>query len=288
MIYKTYHTPVLLFPLLNHFGVDDQSIIFDGTLGFAGHAINILEQYPNSYYVGFDRDTFAIEEATKNCRKFPNFKAIKASYSSMLDYATTQNIKLTHILLDLGVSSYQIDQSNRGFTFQKDEPLDMRMDTSASLTAKEVLDSYTKDQLVELFMVEGDIRSPEKLVERIVEKRNKNQLNTSFEFLDCIKKSFFFKSRNQYIATATKLFQAIRVEVNNEMAELKKILADLLNQTNITVAIITFQPNEDRLVKAFIKENKLAVVQKKPFMASYNECKKNPREKSAKLRIFYI
>ena len=288
MNFKGYHTPVLTLPLLEHFAVDESSVVFDGTLGFGGHADMLLSHSPRATYIGFDRDSFALENASKRCEKYENFKSVHASFSSMIKYLQENNLKLTHVLLDLGVSSYQIDESNRGFTFQKDEQLDMRMDMDSNVTAKELLQNYSIDELASMFINEGDIRRPDKLVSNIIERRNNNTLNTSFDLLECIKKSFYFKSRSHYIATATKVFQAIRVELNDEMKELRSILNDLLTLKNITVAIITFQPNEDRLVKMFIKENQLKFVQKKPFMASYKECKKNPREKSAKLRIFYI
>ena len=288
MNYKSYHVPVLLFPILNYFGVNNQSIILDGTLGFGGHASELLLLAPNACYIGFDRDKFALNHAKELCGEYSGFSAVNQSYSSMFQYCKEKSIKCSHLLLDLGVSSFQIDQSERGFTFQKDEPLDMRMDQHALLTAKEVLATYSDAQLIHLFSEEGDIKNSQKLVSNIMIARDNNKLDTSFQLLDCIKRAFFFKSRSHYIAMATKVFQAIRVEVNNEMGELKSILADLLTVSDITVAIITFQPNEDRLVKSFIKENKLECVQKKPFMASYNECRQNPREKSAKLRIFYV
>ncbi len=288
MNYKQYHNPVLISPLVEHFGVENDSIVLDGTLGFGGHASEILSRFPSVAYLGFDRDVFALKKASERCNKYINFKSIKGSFSSMIDYSHENKINITHILLDLGVSSYQIDQSERGFTFQKDEPLDMRMDLSGKVTAKDILLTYTPEQLEDLFSGGGDIRHPSKLVDRIIEKRSNQSLNTSFDLLDCVKRSFYHRSRQQYIATATRVFQAIRIEVNQEFDELNKILADILTLKGVTIAIITFQPNEDRLIKSFIKENNLKTVKKKPFMASYHECKKNPREKTAKLRIFYV
>ena len=285
---KKYHIPVLILPIISHFGVENNSVIFDGTLGFAGHAEELLSIAPEATYIGFDRDEFAIKESMARCGHYKNFKTVYGSFSSMIDYINKHNINVTHILLDLGVSSYQIDQSNRGFTFQKDETLDMRMNPNSGVTAKELLATYSKEALVQLFLKEGDISNPSKLVANIIDSRNRNKMDTSFDLINCIKRSFYFKSRAHYIAITTKVFQAIRVVVNNEMNELQKILADMLTLSDVTVAIITFQPNEDRIVKTFIKEHHLKTVQKKPFMATYNECKKNPREKSAKLRMFYI
>lgn len=288
MDFKKYHQPVLVQSLLTHFNLANNSIVFDGTMGFAGHAEAILLNYPSIRYVGFDKDVAAISIAKKRCERFSDVQIINAPFSSMFEHAKEGAGPPTHILLDLGVSSFQIDQSNRGFTFQKNEPLDMRMDTNASLTAHQILQDYSHDALVELFETQGDIRGPQKLVNEIISKRNGNHLNTTFDLVDCVKYGFFVRSRHQFIAMCTKVFQAIRIEVNGEMNELKTFLHHVLNYSGTIVAIITFQPNEDRYLKAFIKDHGLIRITKKPLQSSYQECKKNPRERTAKLRIFQI
>lgn len=288
MDYKTYHIPVLIHQLLDRFELSNDAVICDGTMGFAGHASEILNQYPNCHYYGFDKDNFAIEMAEKRCEAFPNVKIINQPFSTMFDFIEENQIQPTHILLDLGVSSFQIDQSKRGFSFQKNEPLDMRMDTSATLTAKTVLNQYSKEELINLFQEEGDIKFPNKLVAEIINLREHSKLNTTFDLVQCVKQGCFVKSRRQFISMCTKVFQAIRIEVNGEMEELKNVLSKLLSLSNVIVAIITFQPNEDRLIKAFVKDNQLQKISKKPIQATYQEAKKNPREKSAKLRIFQV
>ena len=194
----------------------------------------------------------------------------------------------THILLDLGVSSFQLDKSNRGFTFQLDEPLDMRMNLTGTLTAKHVLNEYDQKSLIQLFSNNGDIHRPEKLVNNIINRRSTSPLLTTFDLKDCVKGAFRVNSRARFISMLTKVFQAVRVEVNKEMDDLDCFLKTLLNFKDITVAIITFQPNEDRRIKHFVKENGFQKVTKKPIQMSYHECKENPRSKTAKLRIFKI
>lgn len=286
---NTYHIPVLVEQLLNNFQLDQNSVIIDGTIGFGGHAGEILSQYPTATYIGFDKDIMAINYTMKQYQEYEKLSIVNQPFSSIPQYITKHNIQPSHILLDLGVSSYQIDQSNRGFTFQKDEPLDMRMNMDEQLSASDVLNTYSKDELMVLFKDEGDIRFPDKLVKTIIEFRSDTLFATTHDLVACAKRSFYFKSRRHYISMLTKIFQAIRVEVNQEMSELSNILNDLLKMSaKIIVGIITFQPNEDRLLKTFIKENKLEQVAKKPFRLSYNECKGNPRAKSASLRIFIV
>ncbi len=288
MDYKSYHIPVLLNQLINQFELSDSSIVIDGTLGFAGHAEAILDAHPDIHYIGFDKDVAAIKIASKRCQKFKNVEIINQPFSAMFDIMHQKNIRPTHILLDLGVSSYQIDQSLRGFTFQKDELLDMRMDASSSLTAQSILNNYAEEELIDIFKYQADINSPERLVSKIIQKRQKTPLKTTFDLVECVKNGCFVKSRPQFIAMCTKVFQAIRVEVNSEMVELTSFLNNVIHFPNTTIAIISFQPNEDKLVKAFVKEHQLERITKKPIQASYHEAKKNPREKSAKLRIFKV
>ena len=234
----------------------------------------------------FDKDLAAIELARKRCSSFSKVNIINAPFSNMFQHMDGNVGQPSHILLDLGVSSFQIDSSNRGFTFQNNEPLDMRMDINAPFTAHDLLYTYDRDALIQLFEIEGDIKNPQKLVDVIISKRNENNLNTTFDLVDCVKYGFFVKSRRQFIAMCTKVFQAIRVEVNGEMNELRGFLDQVLRLTNVTVAIITFQPNEDKAVKQFVKTHGLTRITKKPLQSSYQECKKNPRERTAKLRIF--
>ncbi|MGA0241980.1 MAG: 16S rRNA (cytosine(1402)-N(4))-methyltransferase RsmH [Candidatus Marinamargulisbacteria bacterium] len=271
-----------------HFNVSNSSVIVDGTMGFGGHAEAILTQYPDAIYYGFDKDPFAIKMASERCQSLGDVTLIRAPFSHIFQEITERGVIPTHILLDLGVSSYQIDLSKRGFSFQMDEPLDMRMDVDQSLTAATVLNTYSKEALITILRDEGDIRRPERLVDVIINTRQLAPYQTTGQLKEAVKKGLFSRSRGQWIADVTRVFQAIRIAVNNEMSEIDTFLNELLSHTNITVGVMTFQPNEDRRIKRFVKQHQLEVVTKKPLQSTYHECKKNPREKSAKLRIFKV
>tara|TARA_B100001142_G_scaffold288727_1_gene305073 strand:+ start:160 stop:1026 length:867 start_codon:yes stop_codon:yes gene_type:complete len=288
MDFKTFHQPVLVPHLLSNFNLNNNAIVVDATLGFAGHATAILNAYPNVHYIGFDKDPMAIDVSKQRCQGFPNVDIIQATFSSIPTALNERCITPTHVLFDLGVSSYQIDQSDRGFTFQRDEPLDMRMNPNQTTLAKDILNNQSKEALLKMFKEEGDIRFPEKLVDIILTQRDTQPFSTTMDLVSCIKRGFFVKSRPQFIAICTKVFQAIRVTVNNEMGELRTTLAAMLAYRGATIAVISFQPNEDRCVKQFVKANQLTKITKKPLQSTYAECKKNPREKSAKLRIFQV
>lgn len=288
MDYKIYHEPVLLNHLLQHFMLNSSSIIVDGTMGFGGHAHAILKEWPSISYLGFDKDVEAIKLARQRCHEFQSVDIIHAPFSSMHHIINERQITPTHFLLDLGVSSFQIDRSGRGFTFQQDEMLDMRMNLDQEKTAQQILNEFSKDALIRLFQYGADLQSPSRLVEEIMAYRSTKPFKTTFDLVQCVKRGIFVKSRAQFIAMCTKVFQAVRIEVNNEMEELTSTLRGMLNYTGALVGIISFQPNEDRFIKQFVKENNLKKINKKPFQSSYNECKKNPREKSAKLRIFQV
>ena len=289
MNYNHNHTPVLVNYLIDNFQLSNSAVVIDGTMGFAGHAKSILNLYPSINYYGFDKDTFAIESAIKECDAFDHVTIFNQPFSTMFETIAEYPIKdPTHILLDLGVSSYQIDSSQRGFSFQKDEPLDMRMDKSQELTAEGIINQYSKDALRLLLVEEGNVRQPDRLVENILKTRDNTPIKTTFQLIEIIKKSIFVRSRSQLIAEVTKVFQAIRVAVNDEMGELNSFLENVLQLKGVVVAIITFQPNEDRKVKHFVKQHKLEVITKKPLQSTYQERKKNPREKTAKLRIFKV
>jgi 16S rRNA (cytosine1402-N4)-methyltransferase len=285
---KIYHKPVLLAQLLSKFELHENATIIDGTLGFAGHASAILTQFPNVHYIGFDKDLFALDYSRNQLSQYSNVQTFNQPFSEMFNVIKDKGIVPTHILLDLGVSSYQIDDSNRGFSFQKDEPLDMRMQPTQSLTAATILNTYAKDDLVQLMLEEGNVRFASKLVDEVIDARSHQPLRMTSDLIQCIKNAIHFRSRSQFIAETTRIFQAIRVEVNNEMGELDSFLSNILNYKDIIIGIITFQPNEDRRVKYFVKDHSLKAINKKPIQASYHDCKKNPREKTAKLRIFKV
>lgn len=289
---KSYHQPVLVNDLLRNFNLDNTSVVADGTMGFAGHATAILTAYPTIHYYGFDKDTDAVRQSIEHCRAFKHVTIVNQPFSMMFKTLNTQAVRPSHILLDLGISSYQLDHSRRGFSFQRDEPLDMRMDTQQVLTAADVVNTYSADALTSLFINESNIVGAHRLVEAIVSRRQTQPYATTGDLKQTVQSSHRFRTRGRLIAELTRVFQAIRVEVNHEMLAIDSFLLELLNQQDVNhpiqVAIISFQPNEDRRVKQFIRTHSLVTVQKKPFQASYHECKSNPRQRTAKLRIFTV
>ena len=288
MDFKYYHQPVLVNYLMAHFNITKDSIIVDGTLGFAGHASHILQAYPKLPYIGFDKDPFALNKAKERLALYTNVQTVHAPFSTLFNWTNDHNIKPTHILLDLGVSSFQIDQSSRGFTFLKDEPLDMRMNPNVGKNAAYILNNYTALELENILTHKAGIKQPERLIDHIVATRKRTPYTHTFQLVDTIKGAIRVSSRARFISECTRIFQAIRVEVNQEMGEIDQFLQVLKEQTGICVGVITFQPNEDRKLKTFLKENQIKLVTKKPLAATYHECKKNPRERTAKLRIFNV
>lgn len=286
---NSYHTPILVNPLLDHFNLDDSSVIIDATLGFGGHAEAILSKYPTLDYVGIDRDPFALEYAQNRCQKFPNFRGMHGRFSTMIQRIQDGLTYPTHVLMDLGVSSYQLDQSKRGFSFQREEPLDMRMSPNEGMSASTILMTYSETALTDMIQVGGDIRGAHRFAAAIIAARKKSILSTTSDVVQCIKQSMPCRSRREFIALTTRIFQAIRIEVNQELQELQVTLNGLATlNIPLTIAVISFQPNEDRWVKQFMKTAHVSPMHKKPFKESYHACKNNPRATSALLRLFRL
>jgi 16S rRNA (cytosine1402-N4)-methyltransferase len=283
-----YHQPVLTNPLITHFSLTNQACIGDGTVGFGGHAEAILSQWPGICYYGFDKDAMAIDCSKNRLAGFDHVHIERLPFSRMIPWFRDRGITPTHLFVDLGVSSYQIDQSQRGFSFQRNEPLDMRMDERDPLTAATIVNTFSKDALRGIFCDESGISHPDRLVDAILHAREAAPLVMTSDVVGLVKRVAVVRSRQRFISECTRVFQALRVAVNYEMNELTTFLNDLTHCPGVTVAIITFQPNEDRRVKQCIRHNGWQAVSKKPFMASYHECKKNPRERTAKLRIFTV
>ncbi len=198
--------------------------------------------------------------------------------------------KIDKVLVDLGVSSWQIDQPERGFSFQKDGPLDMRMNASEGQTASDILQHYETEALLAMFKTGGELRRPEKLVQRLIEKRKSEPISTTLQLVEHIKKSFYFRNqRTLFMKTCAQVFQALRMEVNQELQNLGIFLEALESHLNPSgrVAIITFHSLEDRLVKQFFKSNShFQPINKKVISPTYAQTQHNPRSRSAKLRVY--
>lgn len=302
MSISTYHTSVLLKESIDGLSIDPKGIYVDVTFGGGGHSNEILKNLgPEGQLFAFDQDPDAWKEADKI--EDVRLTLITANFRYIAKYLRLHGIKkVDGILADFGVSSYQLDAPERGFSTRFEGPLDMRMGPSASTDAKQVINSYSAEALQKVFGMYGEVKNAKTLAQAIVLARTKKPLETTTELKEIL---FKLAPRSREFKYFAQVFQAIRIEVNQEMAVIEEFLVqlpDLLN-TNGRLCVISFHSLEDRLVKNFIKtgdcegiEDKdlfgvvrkpLDVCSRKPLVASSEELKSNPRSRSAKLRIAY-
>ncbi len=299
------HIPVLYREVISAFKDIDDGIIIDCTMGYGGHSSLLLDAYPNIKLVAIDQDQTAIDFSSKRLHKYGDRVVIKKGRFSLIikeiiDEYGIENIN--GILADIGVSSLQLDENSRGFSYESDE-LDMRMNTDAPLSAKVVVNEYSSSKLENILLEYGELRNFKKIAACIVEKR---PFNSAKELSDATK---YLMPRGKKIHPATLLMQSIRIEVNDELGELKSLLKTIEDAKflDAVVAIISFHSLEDRIVKqAFSRftkncicpndammctcsrDNALGkIVTKKPITAQKDELKNNPRSRSAKMRIFH-
>lgn len=301
------HYPVLLEEAILGLDLKEDGIYVDATVGYAGHSSKILEKVKRGFLFAFDQDENAIkfsEERLKNIGS--NFKMIHQNFASMKDALSKENISFVDgILFDLGVSSPQIDDANRGFSFMKDAPLDMRMDQDRMLSAKEVVNTYSLEELTHIFYTYGEEKLSKVIARKIVDERTKKRVETTMELVSIIESAvgakYFYKEHPE-----RKIFQSIRIEVNGELKVIESVLPDAISMLKKggRIAVITFHSLEDRVVKGIFKHysevNELVrglpeipeeykpmirLVNKKPILPSAREIDENARSKSAKLRI---
>lgn len=302
------HKPVLLNETITGLNIKPDGIYVDGTLGGAGHSKQILKQLSaNGKLIGIDRDEEALKAAKENLKEFQNVEYVHGNHDDIENILKNLEIdKVDGILLDLGVSSYQLDERNRGFSYLGNAELDMRMDKSQTLTAKEVVNTYSEESLADLIYEYGEERFSRQIARNICKYRNEKEITSTKELVEIIEKSMpAFAKKDGHPAKRT--FQAIRIEVNDEIKPLYNTVLkciDLLKD-NGRLCIITFHSLEDRAVKkAFVEaEGKCTcpkdlpycvcgakslgkIITKKPIIATEEEQKENTRSKSAKLRIF--
>ena len=302
------HKPVLLEETIKGLNIKENGIYVDGTLGGAGHSKQILKQLsPKGLLIGIDRDEEALKAAKENLKEYKNVKYIHGNHDEIDEILEQIGIdKVDGILLDLGVSSYQLDEKTRGFSYLGNNELDMRMDQTQDLTAKKVVNTYSEEQLARIIYEYGEERFSRQIAKNICIARKEKEIDTTEELVKIIDKSIpaFAKKEGH---PAKRTFQAIRIEVNNEIKPIentvKKCIQHLKNGGRL--CIITFHSLEDRAVKnAYIDcEGKCTcpkdlpycvcgaksegkIINKKPIIATEEEQKENSRSKSAKLRIF--
>jgi len=302
------HNPVLLEESINYLNIKKDGIYVDGTLGGAGHSFQILKKLSkNGLLIGIDRDLEALDVSKKKLQQYSNIKFIHDNHDNIKKILEELQIfKVDGILLDLGVSSYQIDEKTRGFSYLEDNKLDMRMDTTQKLNAWQVINEYTKEQLTKLLYEYGEERYSYKIANNICEYRKNKTIDTTKELVEIIDKSIpMFAKKEGHPAKRT--FQAIRIEVNNEIEPLYKTVMDCIDclKKGGRLCIITFHSLEDRVVKKAYQEAEGRcicpsdlpycvcgytsygkIINKKPIIASGKEKRENSRSKSAKLRVF--
>jgi 16S rRNA (cytosine1402-N4)-methyltransferase len=304
---KFEHTPVLLNEVIEYLEPQPNQNFIDCTVGGGGHAKAILQRTgPNGKLLGIDLDAQAIKAAKQNLQEFKDrIVLINDNYQNLkqIIYDTGFN-KINGILLDLGVSSYQIQSKTRGFSFKEDSFLDMRFGDTKQ-TATDIINNYKEADLIRIFKEYGEERYAKQIAREIVDLRQKQPITQANQLVNIIERVYQNKPKPKKIHVATKVFQALRIEVNNELANLKKILPQALEvlAENGRLVVISFHSLEDKIVKEFFKKQakdclcppqipvcvcehkaQLQILTKKVIKPSQTEIMKNPRSRSAKLR----
>ncbi|CBH40633.1 16S rRNA (cytosine(1402)-N(4))-methyltransferase RsmH [Mycoplasmopsis agalactiae] len=291
------HIPILLNEAIESLNIKSNGIYLDLTVGMGGHSSEILKRLKNGLLVGFDKDLFAIEESRKRLSKIgSNFQLIHSDFNNVADELAKLNISAVDgILVDLGISSPQVDNAERGFSYSKDARLDMRMNTNQALDAHFVVNNYSEDELITIFYNYAEVKLAKQVANAIIKKR---PINTTLELAEVIKSAYpakLLSLKNPCKA----VFQAIRIEVNNEFSSINSMLVQALNllKKDSSLAIITFHSLEDSIIKKFfgnlikskhpskmpINEEKKYIV--KVYSPSKAEISENNRSRSAKLRV---
>ena len=304
---KEKHISVLLEESISSLNLKENSIIVDCTLGYGGHSSNILARIKKGFLFAFDQDSEAIRHSTDRLNTVgTNFTIIKSNFVHLKEELEKHNVgKVDGVLFDLGVSSPQLDDGERGFSYHEDARLDMRMDRDNPLSAYEVVNNYTKEELSRIFYKYGEDKFSNNIAKKIVEYRATKPIETTLELVEVIKTAVPMKFRIDK-HPARQIFQAIRIEVNKELDVIEPALEQALSILKVggRVAVITFHSLEDRLVKNFFKEKcaiderlkgmpnipeeylpDFSLVVNKAISPSDEELENNPRARSAKLRV---
>ena len=302
------HIPVLLNECIEGLNINPDGIYVDGTLGGAGHSSQIIKKLSSKgMLIGIDRDEEALKAAKEKLKDYNNVKYVHGNHDDIKQILSELNIdKVDGILLDLGVSSYQLDERNRGFSYMADAQLDMRMDKTSNLTAKELVNNYSELELARIISEYGEERFAKKIANNICKLRKEKEIETTKELSDIIEKTIP-KALQKDGHPAKRTFQAIRIEVNNEIEPLYRTILDCIDvlKPKGRLCTITFHSLEDRAVKNAYADAKGKctcppdlpycvcgyktlgnIINKKPIVANEEETKENSRSKSAKLRIF--
>jgi 16S rRNA (cytosine1402-N4)-methyltransferase len=302
------HTSVLLNECLSNLNIKENGIYVDGTLGGAGHSSEIIKKLSkDGLLIGIDQDTNALDASKLRLKEYNNTLFVHSNFMDIKDVLKDLNIKgVDGILLDLGVSSHQLDVPERGFSYMHDAPLDMRMNMNSAFTARDLINNYSKADITRVIRNYGEERWASRISEFIVLERSKGSIETTFQLVEIIKAAIPAAARREGPHPAKRTFQAIRIEVNKEIEILEEAVKDCIEVLNPggRVCIITFHSLEDRIVKNVYKtmENpcecpsdfpicvcnkkpQIKIISRKPIVPTEEEIDRNPRSRSAKLRI---
>ena len=304
------HQSVLLDETIENLNIQPEGIYVDGTLGGGGHAFHVCSRLnEKGRFIGIDQDAAAIEAAGKRLSPFEDkVTIVRSNYSDMKQVLTDLGIsRVNGIVLDLGVSSYQLDTVERGFTYRENAPLDMRMDQRQEKTARDIVNGYSEMELYGIIRDYGEDKFAKNIAKHIVRAREEKPIETTDELTEVIKAAIPMKFRVVGGHPAKRTFQAIRIELNHELDVLKNHLNEMVEllDTNGRICIITFHSLDDRIVKNIFrkcenpcecppsfptcvcgKKSLGKVITRKPILPSEEELEVNPRSKSAKLRVF--
>ncbi len=298
------HESVLLTESIQYLNLNPKSIIVDCTLGYAGHSSHILKQIKEGYLYAFDQDKDAIKEAEKKLKEIGNnYEIINTNFVNLKEEINKRIDKVDGILFDLGVSSPQLDEAERGFSFHKDAKLDMRMNRNQPLNAYDIVNNYPLEKLTKIFQTYGEEKYSLSIARGIVKARENKKIETTLELAEIIKENVTEKYRRMG-HPARKVFQAIRIEVNDELNVFEKALKDALDLINVggRVCVITFHSLEDKICKKIFNEvssipkelQNLPIIpdEYKPkykiianIKPTNEEIEKNNRSRSARLRV---
>lgn len=301
---ENLHLPVMLRECIESLNIRPDGLYIDGTFGRGGHSREIAKRLgPKGRLICVDRDISAIEYGKAEFEQYKNVSFIKGEFCNIPSLISE---KADGILLDLGVSSPQLDEASRGFSYMEDGPLDMRMDREAPISAKDIVNTYSCDEIKRILFEYGEERYSAKIASAIVRRRERKEIETTLELVEIIKSAMPASALREKQHPAKRSFQGLRIAVNDEMGEIERLLEKLpdILAPRGRAAIITFHSLEDRIVKhAYRKaENPctcpssipvcvcgkrptLKIITKKPILPSAEEIEKNPRSRSAKLRI---
>lgn len=289
------HIPVLTKEVLEMLAPKPNENFIDCTVGQGGHTKMILEKTsPNGKVLGIDLDPKQIENCRENLKEFGERLVLENdSYINLKNITEKNNFEnISGILLDLGYSSYQIESEERGFSFQTDQPLDMRYDEKRNeLTAEKIVNEWPQEKIENILTEFGEEKFARKIAKKIIEQRRIGKIKSTFELIEIIKDATPSNYWHSKIHYSTRTFQALRIAVNDELGNIEKVLPEALEVLEGAgrLAVISFHSLEDRIVKNFLKEeeknNKIKILTKKPITAELTELGENPRSRSAKLRV---